>query len=479
MTSIEAPQLCRVSLLVGKGKLRDFSLPAGFGLDTVIEDLVRLLVGDGLLPEKPHTYTLAWVDGTPLNCGATLDECGVHDGDTLCLLPVESAQRFGEVVEEVSTAIARTALATLPGVDIATWRAVALGLGLAMTTLVEMLLGRWWWHHPTPTPAIISWVVTVLAVWAAKRRKTVGFGWCAVLTASAAAGLSIPGPPNPYHLVALASAAMVALGVLSFLTGRYVTASAATAVTGLAGTVCALIRASGWDVTSPRVAVAVLLCVLIGVTWAPNLGILASGIPGPWIHSITNKGMFADAPESIHPPAPGRQEPPVVPVQVTPTPSVEQITAWTKRANQVTTGILLGCGLVAIAAAWFASAPRTWPYLTYVAMVCWVVGVRSRAYVDRWCVVILATSAPLAAAAAIAHQADPTTASTLVCAGLIAGLGGLCALMTVGLANIKISAPINRVIEISEYVPCLILAGPWALALLGVWPVLRNLVHGP
>lgn len=126
----EVPRLCKVHLLVGDDTLIDYVLPAGVALIAVIEDLIprvnAILKDRGRAPlDDTLTFQLCRADATPLDPQRSLDDSRVYDGDLLCLLPTDATERFAPVIEEVSTALARSARQQFATVDVTVARRVA------------------------------------------------------------------------------------------------------------------------------------------------------------------------------------------------------------------------------------------------------------------------------------------------------------------------------------------------------------------
>jgi hypothetical protein len=65
---------------------------------------------------------------------------------------------------------------------------------------------------------------------------------------------------------------------------------------------------------------------------------------------------------------------------------------------------------------------------------------------------------------------------TLVCVAATLGVAAVGLLGALVVPTAKISAPVRRVVEVSEYV-LLALVVPWALWLLGAFSLMRNMVH--
>ncbi|POW84322.1 type VII secretion integral membrane protein EccD, partial [Serratia marcescens] len=150
----------------------------------------------------------------------------------------------------------------------------------------------------------------------------------------------------------------------------------------------------------------------------------------------------------------------------------------------IVTGLLAGGAVVLVAAARYAVMPETgggWRFLAFTLGICAIFLLRARSFVDRNQSVMLAVGAVVAVAVVIGRYASaPNPASpvvTLICVGaalMLAGAGLLGALVV---PNARISAPVNRAVEVSEYI-LLIFVVPWAIWLLNLLWVVRNAVHG-
>jgi type VII secretion integral membrane protein EccD len=487
----EAPRLGKVSLLVGDEALIDYVLPAGVALIAVIEDLLPR-VNDILkkrgVPELDDklTYRLCRTDATPLDVQRSLDDSGIVDGEVLWLLPADATERFAPVIEEVSTALARSARQQFPRVDVTTSRRVAGGLAVGLVAWAELMLGQLWWQRHGWVPAAVSGGLAAVLLVAARglgrardeqRRSTaIMLVWAALIAAGAAAALAVPGPPGGWHLVAAISTVLAGLSAVAILTGRYVGVLAALLVVGLCGGAVAAVHASGWQVTPAHLAVVFLLVCLLLVTFAPSIGVIAAGVPGPWFPSITNRGIFET-------PA-GGQRNTVSPVARTDTGTVEQITQWARRGTAIVTGLLAGAAVVLIVACRYAVQPQIgggWRLLVFTLGTCTIFLLRSRSYVDRYQAVILAVGAMAGTAMVLGRYASaPVPASvpvTLVCVGAALGLGIAGLLVALVIPKARINAPVNRAVEVSEYV-LLILVVPWSIWLLNLLSVVRNAVHG-
>jgi type VII secretion integral membrane protein EccD len=288
--------------------------------------------------------------------------------------------------------------------------------------------------------------------------------------------MSVPGQHSGWHALAALCAGLAGVVVLVVITDRHLTAVAALLTVGAFAGAALLVASSGWQVPSQRVAVVALVVVLGLVTFVTNLGVIGSGVPGPWFPSVTGAGVFANVP--------GTPRDTVSPVYPAGTESPADIAAWTRRGNAIVTGVLLGCGVVTVVAARYAVIPGqsgAWKYLAFTLGICAILLLRGRSFVDRWQSVTLAVASTAAVAVVIGRYAaastPPSVTVTLICAAatlalVVVGLTGALVIATA-----KISAPVRKAVEVSEWV-LLIFVLPWAVWLLGLLSWARHLVGG-
>lgn len=485
-----ALRLCKVALLVGDDTEIDYALPAGVALIAVTEDLVPrindILRRRGRPPlGETSTYQLCRADARPLDPQRSLDESGVLDGDELWLLPSEATERFEPVVENVATAIARSAAQQFTKVDHATARRVAGWLGAGLVAWAELILARLWWHSGGWVPAAVSWALTtllVLAAWLAakaieeqRRRAADGFAWSALIPAGAGTAMSVPGHPSGWHVMAGIAVVLAGVAILALLTGRHMVAVAGLSTVGVFAAAVITVQASNWAVRPERLAVTMLLAVLVVVTFATNIGVSGSGVPGPWFPSVTGRGVFETAP--------GAPRDTVSPVPPSGAQTPGRIAAWARRGNHLITGVLIGAGIVAVVAARYAVVPGQgggWRFMAFTLGILVILLLRARSFVDRYQSVVLAVSATVGVAMVIGRYAaagtPPSVAVTLVCVAATLGVAVVGLMGALVVPTAKISAPVRRAVEVSEYV-LLALVVPWALWLLGVFSLMRNMVH--
>nr|VTP02294.1 ESX-1 secretion system protein eccD1 [Mycobacterium riyadhense] len=486
-----APRLCRVALLVGADTLIDYALPAAVPLIAVIEDLIPrvndILRASDVTPlDGAASYQLCRCDAAPLDPQMSLDDAGVVDGDSLWLLPTEATERFGPVIEEVSTALARSARAQFSRVDETTARQVATGLCVGLLVFAELLLVRQWLYRGGWVPATVSWALAALwavgawlasrAVGEQRRRTSGGFAWSALIAAGAGAAMAVPGHLGGWHVVAAISTVVAAAATLTMLTGRYVTVLAAMAVALGSAAAVAAIHASGWQLRPEQIAVTALAAMLAVVTFATNIAVVGAGVPGPWFPSVTNRGVFENRP--------GAPLDTVSPVEPSGAVPAAQIAVWARRGNQIVTGLLSGCAIVVVVAAGYAVVPGKpggWRFAAFTLGVCLILVLRARSFVDRYQSAVLAISAVLGVALVIGRYAatpyPPSLSATLLGAAATLGLAVLGWLAAMVIPTARINAPTNRAVEVTEYI-VLIFVVPWLLWLLNVLSAARNLVHG-
>ncbi len=486
-----AVQLCRVALLVGEDTEIDYTLPAGVPLIAVTEDLIprineQLRRRGRPLLDTSHTYQLCRPDGRALDAQRSLDESGVLDGDLLWLMPTEATEAYEPVVESVSSAIARAAARQFDEMDETTARRVAGWLTAGLLTWAEVMLARLWWHSGGWVPAAVSWALTaVLAATAwlcsrargeQRRRSADAFAWSALIPAGAAGAMSVPGHPGWWHLVLGVVVVVAGALILAVLTGRQLAAVSLIVTAGAFAAVVAALQGSGWHVASERIAVVALLVVLVIVTFATNLGVVGSGVPMPVFPSVMERGVFETAP--------GAPRDTVSPVPPSGAESPQRIAAWARRGNQIVTGVLVGAGVVAVVACRYAvipGRPGGWRFLVFTLAICLILLLRARSFVDRHQSTALVVTATVAVAVVIGRYAGaatpPRMPTTLMCVAATVGVVVLGLVAGLVVPSAKFTAPVRRVVEISEYV-LLVLVIPWALWLLGAYSAVRNMVHG-
>ena len=478
------PASCRVSVLAGDSHQIDLVLPAAVALsaltDATRETVNKVLRSRGADELPPGAYEFARAAGmTVLSPDLSLAAHNIADGEVVALMPARSAQRYGPVVENVSTALARYATQHFPMVtprNAVVVAAALTGVALAAAALIVWRM-RWASDGALLTPAVFAGaavcliVVAMLAARVGTYRVVVdGAAWSGVIAAVLAAATAPRGAhPGAPHAFLAAWVAAIAVLMLARLTGRH-WASAAAVITVAVATIAASAVRMFWTVPGPRIAVAMLLAVLVAVVAAPTTGLWMAKVPRQSFGSITGRDLFARAP--------GQPEDTVSPVESAPhdiTLRGEQVAEVARRSNTVLTGVLAGIGVVALASSIFAISPgqpRQWPQVVVVAVVALILVLRPRAFRDRRHAIIVVSAASLSLIAIPAHYglaAAPTaTATGLWAAGAVLGVAIAGLIAGAAVPSHIFSPPVREAVEYLEYVlmAAVVPFAAWAIGLL-------------
>ena len=483
-----------MSLLVGDETLIDYVLPAGVALIAVIEDLLPR-VNDILrkrgAPELDDklTYRLCRTDATPLDVQRSLDDSGVLDGEVLWLLPADATERFAQTVEEVSTALARSADQQFrrrgrddepTGSRRAGGRAGGVGGADAGSAVVAA-----------------TWLGAGCSLGRAGRGIAgggKGFGPCSrrtaqcdgdhagVVGADRAGCGRRDGGARPARWMASGGGdrrrCWPGLSAVAMLTGRYVGVLAAA-------TGDRAVRSDGGGGTRQRLA---------GHACASGGGVFA-GVPSAGDlrpqHRCHRGGRSWAVVSLDHQPRHFRDA-----------------SRWAAQ-HGVAGGALryrhggadhavgsprygdrdrASCGGPRWSwwlACRYAVQPQIgggWRFLVFTLGICMIFLLRSRSFVDRYQSIDFGGRARWRAprwcwAATPAHPVPASVPVTLICVALALALGIAGLLVALVIPKARINAPVNRAVEVSEYV-LLILVVPWSIWLLNLLSVVRNAVHG-
>jgi ESX secretion system protein EccD len=488
-TPVEVPPSCRVSILAGDSHQIDLVLPSAAPLNTLVDPTViainKVLRGRGAVELPPASYEFARAAGmSALASDVSLAGHNIADGDVLALVPAGRAERYGPVVENVSTALAQYASDHFVRVTARTALAVAMVIIGGALGVAGVLLWRMRWAHesallvPILFAAATVCLLGTVAVGArvgAGRIVTDGAGWAALVTAALAAATIPPGAsPGAPHAFLAAVTALAGVWLLVRFSGRYWTAAAAIVTAGFAAAAVALVRMY-WEVPGPRIAVAVLVAVLVAVSAAPTIALRMANVPRQTFGSITGRDIFARAA--------GQPGDTVSPVEDGPPSDVtltgEQVAAAARKSNTVLTGVLLGVAAAAVPAARVAVTPageRQWANLVVLAAVAAILILRARAFRDRRHAIILvgiAVTALIGAAAKYGlHAAPDDTEATLSAAGAALGIAALGLVAATVVPPRIFSPPVRKMVEYSEYI-LLALVVPFAAWALGILQYVR------
>jgi type VII secretion integral membrane protein EccD len=486
---VAVPPSCRVSILAGDSHQIDLVLPSAAPLSTLVDPTVvalnKVLRGRGAAELPPAAYEFARAAGmSALASDVSLAGHNIVDGEVLVLVPAGTGERYGPVVENVSTALAQYASEHFVRVSAQTALAVAAVIIGGALGVAALLLWRLRWAQESALLVPILFAVTAVclvgtaAVGARLRTGRVvtdGAAWAALATAGLAAVTVPPGAhPGAPHAFLAAIALLAGTWLLVRFTGRYWSAAAAIITAGFGAAAVALVRMY-WDVPGPRIAVAVLIAVLVAVAAAPAVALWLAKVPRQTFGSITGRDIFARAP--------GQPEDTISPVEEGPPSDVtltgEEVAAAARKSNIVLTGVLLGVAAVTVPAAWVAVTPdgeREWAQLVVLSVVAAILILRARAFRDRRHAIILvgtAVTALIGAAAKYGLHAPATdTSATLVAAGVALGIAALGLVAATVVPPRIFSPPVRKVVEYTEYL-LLALVVPFAAWAIGLLQYIR------
>jgi ESX secretion system protein EccD len=479
------PPSCRVSILAGDSHQVDLVLPSAAPLSTLVDPTVaainKVLRGRGASELPSAAYEFARVAGmSALASDVSLAGHNIVDGDVLVLMPVGTAERYGPVIENVSTALAQYASEHFVRVTAETAIAVAVAIMGGALAVAASLLWRLRWAAESSilVPAVFGGTAVVLiavAVLAARLSapRIVGDGaaWAATgLATLAAATVPAGGSPAAPHAFLAAVTAVAGSWLLVRLTGRYWSTAAAVITAGVGALAAAAIRMY-WAVPGPRLAVGLLVAVLIAVAVAPAIALWLARVPRQTFGSITGRDIFARAP--------GQPEDTVSPVEEGPPADVtltgEQVAAAARRSNTVLTGVLLGIAAITVPSALVAVTPgagQQWAQLVVVGTVAAILILRARAFRDRRHAIILVVAAAAALVGVAArygfHAAAADTGAALAAGGAAIGIA-VAGLMAAAIVPPRIfSPPVRKMVEYTEYVllAAIVPFAAWAIGLL-------------
>jgi hypothetical protein len=149
-TPVAVPPSCRVSILAGESHQIDHVLPSAAPLNILVDPTViainKVLRGRGAAELPPAPYEFARAAGmSALASDVSLAGHNIVDGDVIALIPAGTAERYGPVVENVSTALAQYASEHFVRVSAQTALAVAAVIIGGALGVASLLLWRLRW----------------------------------------------------------------------------------------------------------------------------------------------------------------------------------------------------------------------------------------------------------------------------------------------------------------------------------------------
>lgn len=457
MTTVSFPARCAVAVICGEHLVSQV-YPASVPVEAFIDDVVELLNDDlkrrGVACiEAGRGYELQLVNGTRLDATRTLDDLGIEDGSTLMLAPARPGESFEPQYESLSTGLAYVGRQLFAPVDAQTALATALAIlgGVVLTVLGLACRARL--HTDAWATALVPMAFgAVMAIgafavwkwWPASRQLSNGLAWLAIPLLAVGCALATPGALSAAHVfIAALAAAVMTFGLASMTQGNIVVAATVVTVCVVGGVIAGVRM---WQaVPAQRLGMCTLIGLLVLITAAPTVALLAARIRPPHFGSITgrdlfrrNDGMPVDA---VAPVGDDLDEGPDRDI----TPRGTTIAAAARRANSVLTGIAVAVAVCLPPAVWFTLLPEQ-PH--GVAAACLVVLFsaifisRGRAFSDRRQAVALVVGATAAVCSGVARLVVNVPAAESVSSVLWAGLG-LAAFGTAGLVA-ALLVPVTR-----------------------------------
>jgi hypothetical protein len=159
-----------VSILAGESHQIDLVLPSAAPLNILVDPTViainKVLRGRGAAELPPAPYEFARAAGmSALASDVSLAGHNIVDGDVIALIPAGTAERYGPVVENVSTALAQYASEHFVRVSAQTALAVAAVIIGGALGVASLLLWRLRWaHESAPLVPILFAAATICLV---------------------------------------------------------------------------------------------------------------------------------------------------------------------------------------------------------------------------------------------------------------------------------------------------------------------------
>ncbi|MET8834497.1 type VII secretion integral membrane protein EccD [Micromonospora sp. NPDC004540] len=460
--------LARVTISAPRRRV-DVALPEQIPLAELLPEVLRH-AGEGLADdgERHGGWVLRRTDGGVLATAQALLPQGVRDGEVLHLVPARAEWpelEYDDVVEAIADGARRRGAAWSPG---ATRAAALAGAGVPLAVgLLAVLAAGPGPHSGWPVAAAVA-LLLVLAATAASRAYGDGpvgatLGGYALPWAAAAGALAVGsgdpvGPLGPLRWVGAPEllAGSVALLLVSVL-GLLGVASRsrvflAGATTGAAGAAAGL----GGLFLDPAGTAAVLLCALVfALGGLPLLAIRLGKVPLP--------------PITLPAPAGG-------PPDVRDLPDRGRVHAAVARTEEMLSGMLLGHGVLAVAAAAVLATTGGLAGRLLVAVGCGVLLLRSRLFVavrHRVPAVAAGLAGYALLGAVLAERSGPAGRLALTVGGLALALVAVAAGATY--ARRPVSPYLGRLADLTD-TALVVAVVPVACAVLDLYDRARGLL---
>jgi type VII secretion integral membrane protein EccD len=289
----------RVAVLVATWQV-DVVVPTKFAVETFIDDLLAVLaeaIGEDSVDFTPPTgqWSLARPGQAPIPRWRTLADHDVDDGTVLQLCPVESAEVFTPIVEDITDALALVNDSEFAEFDARAAALCGLAAWGAATVAVSVLLTRLWTQTasvlacavPALVLGVICWSATILAQrQGASPRVRLGLALSALPPLFAGGAMlvptpfGVPGQFEPSNLAAGAVVAAVGAATMIRLIGTGIATLTAVTVLGLLVGAAAL-HVVFLEMEVGKVAGGAVLVGLVLLGLAPRIAVVIAKIRPP------------------------------------------------------------------------------------------------------------------------------------------------------------------------------------------------------
>jgi type VII secretion integral membrane protein EccD len=310
----------RIAVLVATYQV-DVVVPTKFAVETFMDDLLAVLaeaLGDGSVDFTPPTgqWSLARPGQAPIPRWRTLADHDVDDGTVLQLCPVESAEVFTPIVEDITDALALVNDREFAEFDGRTAAVFGLAVWGAATSVVALLLA-WLWTQtasivvsavPAVGLGVICWGAAILASrLGASMRIRLGLALAAIPPLFAGGAMLVPTPfgePGNFQPANLAVGAIivaVAAATLIRLTRTGIATLTAVTVLGLLVGI-AMVGVVYLEIDVDKVAAGTVFIGLVLLAMAPRMAVFIAKIhppdlpdPGDAVHPGSLTDIFDSA----------------------------------------------------------------------------------------------------------------------------------------------------------------------------------------
>ena len=289
----------RIAVMVATYQV-DVVVPTKFTVETFIDDLVAVLadaIDDSEVDFSPPQgqWSLARPGEPPIPRWRSLGDHNIVDGTVLMLAPVESAEVFTPVVEDITDALALINEREFAEFDADTAAVVGLAVfGIGAVGIATMLSWAWtrtgsllWCGLPALLLGVLCWAAAVaIRGSGAKRRVSLGAALAALPLLFAGSAMLVPpeyGEPGPFAPANIAAGAVVtavAAVAMMRLTSSGIATLMSVSVLGITVT-AAVLPLTYFDLATRQVAGGAVFVGLVLLTLAPRIAVLIAKIRPP------------------------------------------------------------------------------------------------------------------------------------------------------------------------------------------------------